>query len=817
MAPCDTFVDTSDCLPDRGTSPHILDSSISASIPDTSQLSSSPPIPSPSPRSPVKKLPARAESTLFVFATTTLTVTASSSPSGLLSSHPPSSRTPASLTPNSTILSSTLSRSTPSISVPESSTKVATATSSSPPEGTGSVVGASECSCSKEVPAPILVLLIILAISAVMLSLAVCWVRKSRKFCRQCREAIVSQTLTKQTPPAHDYGTSRLSAADDQSCMTERTRGVTTSPLNLNSQLAQPHTCNAPQGSCQCTTVERKNSRPPDSRIDSRIVTMAPRIPQLSWKLPKPDPVSVYAHASASDQQEQRGRSSISVASIIDKYAQFPNDNRYLDTFQASENNCVPGNSQNPMVDKSPLVDLREGSLRRRMRNNYHSQPTEANDTTSCSYRSPTEPYIQPRERQEGQLGMARVGSAAPVSRYEEPLTSQYKESWTQTSRHAHQGGQTESSYNPTNSSRASQPSSMTSWASPWSVKTANVNDQLTPNFVTGQSRSSHTPADGTRDSDDNLSKMLNRWALLDQQNLGLVDQVPVRSYSARDKLNDRVKSKRKLELHASNVRRSMSTPTPLPEILSRLPSSRANRAEENEHAQIHASKHSQNKLVEEDQNICSANIETCTAIDEHLQRLNAEFGGVNSRDHVFGRPPLQQRTYSESIYSRPTTLPRPPEDTQAGDEQCGDKGYPRLICYAQQCYGSPEAGPSQPTLAPPFPNEAGDSASPTGYEHNPYHGQGSQKQGRPRNNDQFGKLSLGEPSTIRNDPLRQHMRNMSAPEDTVKCNDAGGPADSGSSSLIRGFTDIYGRSKTKKGKKPIVGEDSKRNRFRWM
>ncbi|KLJ13849.1 hypothetical protein EMPG_11231 [Blastomyces silverae] len=799
MAPCGTLivVDTSDCVPDRGTSPHLLDSNIFTSITDTGQLPSSPPIPSPSSRSTVKKLPARAESTRFVFATTTLTITAATSPSRLLSSHPPSSLTSASFTSTSTITSSTPSRSTPSTSAPESSTKAVAATSSRPPEGTGSVVVASERSSSKEVPAPILALLIILTIAAVMLSLAVCWVRKSRKFCRQCREAIVSQTLTKQTPPAHGHGTYTLSDADNRSRMTERIRGMATSALNLNGQLAQPHTRDAPQGIRQGATVEESNSRP----LDSRIATMAPRIPQLSWERPKPDPMSVYARASASGQEEQPGRASISVASIIDEYAQFPNDNRYPDTFQASGDTCVPRNSQNPTVDKNSLVDLRNGSLRRRMWDNYHSQPTKANDTISCSYRPSTEPYIQPREKQEGQLGMARVGSAAPVSRYEQSPTGQYKESWTQTSRHAHQDRQTESSYSPTSLSRASQPSSMTSWASPWLVKTGNVNDQLTPNFDIGQNRSSHTPDDATQDSDDNISRMLNRWALLDRQNLGLVDQVPVRSCSARDKLNDHLNNKRKRELHVSNVRRSMSTP--LPEILSRLPSSGTNRAAKNENAELHASKHSRNKLVE-DQNIGSTHIETCTAIDEHLELPNAEFDGVHSRDHEFGRPSLQQRTHSGSIYSRPSTLQRLPEDSQAGDEQRGGQGYSRLRRYAQQSYGSPEAGPSQLTLAPPFRNEAGVGDSPTSYENNLYREQGSREQGVRRKNDQFGKLSLGEPGTIREDSLRRHMRNMGAPDDPLKGNDAGGPADSEPSSFIRGFTDIYGGSRKKKGKKPI-------------
>ncbi|KMW67484.1 hypothetical protein BDDG_12146 [Blastomyces dermatitidis ATCC 18188] len=775
MAPCDTLivVDTSDCVPDRGTSPHLLDSNIFTSIPDTGQLPSSPPIPSPSSRSTLKKLPARAESTLFVFATTTLTITATTSPSGLLSSHPRSSYTPASFTPTSTITSSTLSRSTPSTSAPESSKQAVTATSSRPPEATGSVVVASERSSSKEVPLPILALLIILAIAAVMLSLAICRVRKSSKFCRQCREAIVSQTLTKQTPPAHDHGTFTLSGAANQSRLTERIRGsMGSSALNLNGQLAQPHIRDEPRGIRQWTTVEESNSRP----LDFPIATMAPRIPQLSWERPKPDPMSLYARASASGREEQRGRSSISVASIIDEYAQFPNDNRYLDTFQVVGNNGVPGNPQNLTADENFLVDLRNGSLRRRTRDDYPSQPSGEDDTTRCAIRSPTEPYTQIRERQEGQLGITKVGGTAPVSRHEQSPTSQYKESSTQTSRQVHQDRQTESSYSPTSSSCASQPSSMTSWASPWPVKTGNVSDRLTPNFVARPSMSSHTPADATQDSDDNISTMLNRWALLDRQNLGLVDQVPLRSYSARDKLNDHLNNKRRLKLHVSNVRRSMSTT--LPEILSRLPSSGANRAGKNENAELYAPKNCRNKLVEEDPNIGSTHIETCTAIDEHLEPPNAEFDDVDSRDHVFGRPSLQQRTYSESIYSRPTTLHRLPEDTQAGDEQWGGQGYPRLRRYAKQSYGSPEAGPSQSTPAPPFRNEAGDRDSPTGYENNLYGEQGSREQGAPTKNDQFGKLSLGEPGTIRDDSLRWHTRNMIAPRDPVKGNDAGGPAD---------------------------------------
>ncbi|OJD26137.1 hypothetical protein ACJ73_02492 [Blastomyces percursus] len=776
MSPCDTLtvVDTPDCVPDRGTSPHLLDINVFSSVTDTGQLPLSPPIPSPSSRSTPKKLPARAESTRFVFATTTLTITATTSPSRLLSSHPRSSYTPVNFMPTSTITSSTLSSSTPSTSAPESSTKALTETSSRPSEATGSMVVVSERSSSKEIPVPILALLIILAIAAVILSLAICWVGNSRKFCRQCREAIVSQTLTKQTSPTHDHGTCTFPKADNQSRMTERIRGIGTSALNLNGQLAQPHTRDAPQGIRKWTTFGENNSRP----LDFRIATMAPRIPQLSWERPESDPMSVYARASASGQEEQRGRSSISVASIIDKYARFPNDNSYFYTFQASGNNGVPGNPQNLTADENSLVGLRNGSLRRRTRDNYHSQPTGAADTISYLPRPPTETYTQLSERQEGQLGVGNFGDSARVSGHEHSPTGQYKESWTQTSRHAHQDQQTESNYSPTSSSRASQPSSMTSWASPWPVKTGNASDQLTPNFVSRPSMSSHTPADTTQDSDNNLSRTLNRWALLDRQNLGLVDQVPLRFYSARVKLNDHLNNKRKLKLHVSNVRRSMSTL--LPEILSGLPYSEANRAEKNEkyeNTELYAPKHSRNKLVEEDQNIGSTYIETCTAIDGHLEPPNAELDDVRSRDHVFGRPSLQQRTYSESIYSRPTTLQQLPEDTQAGDEQ----------------------------WAPPFRKEAGDRDSPTGYQCYLYREQGSREQGASRNNDQFGKLSLGEPGSIRDDSLRRHMRNMSAPGDSVKGSDGGGPTDPEPRSFISGFRDIYGGSRKKKGNKPIV------------
>ncbi|KKZ60706.1 hypothetical protein EMCG_04633 [[Emmonsia] crescens] len=819
MAPCNTLIapDISGCLSDSRTSRHLLDDRISRYITDTDWLRSLTPAPSPSSLSPFKGLPARAESIGFVFATTTLTVTVAASPGVLLSSYAPSSSTHASFTPSSSIISNSTPLSSTLPAPAPSSTK--TTPTSRHPRVTGSAVSISECSGSKGVPTPILVLLIIMAVVAVMMSLAIWWVRRSRKFCRQCKAAILSQTLTKQTPPTNDYGSQPLSELDSQPSMSERIRGMAASVLSLNTQLARPHIRDADQGNPQWALMGDNISLSPEPQN----AAMAPRISQLNWKPPRPNSMDVYSSASASGGEVRRGHASISVASIIDKYAQVPDENRYRDTSQATEDHRILGNTQNLRCDGNLLVDLRSGSLRRRMRDNglvvdrdyilseptwKHPQPNETDNATSSSSPLPIEPWVQGRRRQESNLEMPEFGRSRSVSRDGLSPIAQYKGLWTQTPKHARQERQSESSYNPIHFSFASQPSSMTSLTSTVPARDGNVSDHFAPNFIAGPSRNNHAPSDATHDSDDNLSRMLKRWAFLDQQNIGLVDRVPIRPSSARDRLNGYLNSK--LKPCALSVRRSMSTPPP--GILSKLPLSVDRRAEKAENAEILASKYSRKKLVLEEEAVGSAHYGNYISINQYREAPHDEEDGGHFHDRGFGKPYFQQRTYSESFYSRPTTLQRVPQDWQAVDEEYSGQGYSSPQHYGQQTYRSPKAGPSQPILATSFHNEDDDdSGSPRGCEYRYCEPDGREHLARRKPSE----LSLSERGTIRDNAIRRHMRDMRAaaadelPDSGVTANhdDADGPGESRRGSFIRGFVDIYGGMRKKK----VVGEGSKR------
>lgn len=607
--------------------------------------------------------------------------------------------------------------------------------------------------------------------------------------------------------------------------MSERVRGMAASVLSLNTQLARPHIRDAEQGNPQWALMGDNISLSPDPQN----AAMAPRILQLNWKPLRPNSIGVYSSASASGGEVRRGHASISVASIIDKYAQVPDENRYRGTSQATEDHRILGNTQNLRCDGNLLVDMRSGSLRRRMRDDgpvvdkdsilseppwKHPQPNETDNATSSPSLPPIEPCVQGRERHERNLEMPEIGHSRSVSRDGLSPIAQYKGLWTQTPKHARQERQSEFSYNPIHFSFASQPSSMTSLTSMVPARDGNVSDHFAPNFIAGPSRNNYASSDETHDSDDNLSRMLKRWAFLDQQNIGLVDRVPIRSSSARDRLNGYLNSK--LKPCALNVRRSISTP--LPGILSKLPLSGDRRAENAENAEILASKYSRKKLVLEEEAVGSAHYENYISINQYREVPHAEVDGDHSHDRGFGRPYFQQRTYSESFYSRPTTLQQVPEDWQAADEEYSGQGYSSPQRYGQQTYGSPKAGPSQPTLATSFHNEDDDdSDSPRGCEYRYCEPDGREHLARRKPSE----LSLSERGTIRDNALRRHMRDMRAaaadglPDSGVTANhyDADGPGDSRRGSFIRGFVDIYGGMRKKKGKKlgmrkkKVVGE----------
>ncbi|EEH04279.1 predicted protein [Histoplasma capsulatum G186AR] len=423
---------------------------------------------------------------------------------------------------------------------------------------------------------------------------------------------------------------------------------MATSAMGLNS-----HACDAPHGIPQRTSVGQKNLR----QLDLRITPMALRAPQLNCERPEPDTTSLYTSCLVSDGELQRRHASISIASIIDKYAQIPDDNRYHNFFQVAENNRIPENSQNRACDGSSFGGFRSGSLWYRMQDNdpaatkgpivpgpswKYPQRNGPGDVADCSYGPLIDPYVEAREKQELYLGVEKIRSSGSASSSRPSLDVKYQEPWTQKSEHAREGQQTESSYSPTDSSHTSQPSLMTSSTSPWPAKTRNVDD-LSPNTVSRPVRDNNVPSDTTQGSNDNLSRMLKRWALLDQQNIGLVDRVPFRSYSARERLHDHL----------------------------------------------------------------NAHTEDCTTNGGYVESPDAEVDGLHSRD-VFGRPCLQQRTYSESIYSRPTTLQPVPVDWRSGNEKYTGQGYSSsLRRYHQRSYGSSKAGPSQPTPPMPFINAA--------------------------------------------------------------------------------------------------------------
>ncbi|EGC43870.1 predicted protein [Histoplasma capsulatum var. duboisii H88] len=756
--------------------------------------------------SPVKKLSARAESISFVSVTTTLTVTAEASPHVPISSNLPSSSTHASFTSTSPLSAPS---SSPLTGTAKTTTAAATAITSRPPDATGSAVVVSKCPSLKGVQTPIFVLLIILTIAAVMLSLAVCRVKKRQNFCKQCKEVVRSQTLTKQTPTSHDYGAQFPPGPETQTGTTERKRGMATSAMGLNS-----HACDAPHGIPQRTSVGQKNLR----KLDLRINPMALRAPQLNCERPEPDTTSLYTSCLVSDGELQRRHASISIASIIDKYAQIPDDNRYHNFFQVAENNRIPENSQNRACDGSSLGGFRSGSLWYRMRDNdpaatkgpivpgpswKYPQRNGPGDVADCSYGPLIDPYVEAREKQELYLGVEKIRSSGFASSSRPSLDVKYQEPWTQKSEHAREGQQTESSYSPTDSSHTSQPSLMTSSTSPWPAKTRNVDD-LSPNTVSRPVRDNNVPSDTTQGSNDNLSRMLKRWALLDQQNIGLVDRVPFRSYSARERLHDHLNGK--FKPYTLNVRRPISIP--LPGTLSRLSPSGASGAETTDDALLLMPNQPQNNLAQDDQTSGSAHTEDCTTNGGYVESPDAKVDGPHSRD-VFGRPCLQQRTYSESIYSRPTTLQPVPVDWRSGNEKYTGQGYSSsLRRYHQRSYGSSKAGPSQPTPPMPFINAAVNESC----EDNTYNKLDSRPQIVQRKKSYSCQFYLSEPGTNRDNALGRHSRKMNALDDIDSNYDVGTPIDPGRTSFLRGFVDIYGgirrrRRRKKKGKMPIVGE----------
>ncbi|PGH00044.1 hypothetical protein AJ79_08315 [Helicocarpus griseus UAMH5409] len=773
----------------------------------------------------VKSFPAMTESVDTTYTTTTTTIyktipfiepsSSSASPSFTTSTVTPAKPSPPSSAP----------------SIPKSSHSEL-ATTSDHPKVTESAAAGGGCSEQKGTPKVVLILLIITAVTAVALSVAICWVKKNRKLCKQCKAPLLDQTLTKRRPSTHDTGTQQVSQPESPRGASERIRGMAASVLSFNTQLSRfqntPHR-NAEQGDSQWAPGSRNitSSSVPHGR-DSEVTSVAPRLPPMNWEATRAEPASGYSNTFINSEGPQRGHGSTSIVSIIEKYAQMPDEtadrlSHHNNTSQrVGQDESTPVNPTLGRHASNPSADVLTGSLRSHRRNNrqivgadpvssdpaWKSTNDEREGTIASTSTASTGPYHRFRVEQQRRLAMKKLNRSDYATRTGSPLAPQQEGFTTRTPREERELSQNESDSTPMESSRASPPTSITSMSTQRPAKYVQNDELPPPGFRGGPSRSSHAPSDTTMDSDANLTRMLRQWAFIDKQNMGLEDRAPTRSSSVRENRKDNEDAK--LVPQGLNVRRSTSTP--LPRLLSKFPFSGDKRASKDNGVELQVMKGSQSERT----------------IRGHAPTTNQDddwpsahgYGSVsrsrtydhNGRDDGSDEAHSNERAYSASSYSRPTTLLRVPEDYQTGEGNYNTNGS-RL--YAQQMYGSSEAGPSKQTAVTSFLDDWGDdNDTPADYVRNKYlrpeSGSGSHTRKR-------SLLSLGRRGMVHDNRLGG-TRTAGATEKDVLIGpniyDAEGYGDSRRGSFIRGMAEIYGGvRKKRKGKKPIVGDGSFKKR----
>ncbi|EEH35632.2 hypothetical protein PAAG_06679 [Paracoccidioides lutzii Pb01] len=678
MAPCYTLIasNTAGCLLDRRSvqlsgdrNPIFFSESHRPLIPILTTIPSL-----------AKSLQAETESIEFAFKTTiTVTATATATIAGSantrFSSYLSSSSKPLILTPSSSRPSHSLqSRFVLSTSTPPVSTTVAVPSRA---EATQSMVVPGECSRSNGV-------------------------ESSAGIARR----LLLIPVGKQTPSAN--GVHILASQIDKRPSISRTnRGEAASVSSLNSQLTR----DTKSGTSQRLPVgvSIPSSFYPHN-LSARVAIIEPRILQLNWESSRANPNILNPSTSVNGSEERRDHTS-SIASIIDEYAQIPDENEYSGSHQANKGVRNYMNS-NLRHDGSSSANLRMGDFQPKKRDNSPVIGTrsvlpnparkyfQSNGKQDYSVAGPMAPYDRRKKKQDTQPSPSKTGQFGSAPRSESSFGAPKEDARVQTPRYEKQDNHSDVNSTPVESPRATQPSSMTSMISPQMLRSTKAsNGSPTPAYRAGLIRSSCAPSNTTRDSDANISRMLRQWAFIDQQNFGLKDHCPGRSSSTWDVYDSH--SKAKLKSHVLGIRRSISTR--LPGILSKLSFSGNRAARKSKDAEFQAADYPDNEFPSYPYSV------TFSAKNGNPGKNRiGEALRYNSHNPGFRGPYLLQRTYSESVYSRPTTLQRVPEGQQEGVDHSVDPGYLDQIFISPQVYGNSEAGPSKHSPATSFPNGGG-------------------------------------------------------------------------------------------------------------
>ncbi|ODH25804.1 hypothetical protein ACO22_05039 [Paracoccidioides brasiliensis] len=698
MAPCYTLIasNTTGCLLDRRSvqlsgdrNPIFFSESHRPLIPILTTI-----------HSLAKSLQAETESIEFAF-TTTITVTATATIAGSantrFSSYLSSSSKPLILTPSSSRPSHSLpSRFALSTSTPTVSTTVAVPSRA---EATQSTVVPGECSRSNGVPLPVLVLLIILAAVAAILSLVICWIRRSRKFCRHCKTVALNPSVGKQTPSANGVQI-QASQIDNRPSVSRTNRGEAVSVSSLNSQLTRDTKSGTSQ---QLPAGDSIPSSFYPHNLSARVATIEPRILQLNWESSRANPDTLNPSTSVNGSEERRDPAS-SIASIIDEYAQIPDENEYSGSHQANKDVRNYMNS-NLRHNGSSSAHLRMADFQPEKRDNSPVIGTrsilpdpackyfQSNGKQDYSVAGPIAPYDRRKKKQDTQPSPSETGQFGSTPRSESSFGAPKEDSRVQTPRYEKQDNHSDVNSTPVESLRATRPSSLPSMISPQMSRSTKANNgSPLPADRAELIRSSCAPSNTTQDSDANISRMLRQWAFIDQQNFGLKDHCPGRSSPTWDVYDSH--SKAKLKSHVLGVRTSISTR--LPGILSKLSFSGNRGARKSKDAQFQAADYPDHESPSNHYSV-TFSVENGNPGKNRI----GEALRYNSHNPGFRGPYLLQRTYSESVYSRPT-LERVPEVHKFMEIQ--------------------KQGPSKHLPATSFPNGGGggsDNDKPASYEFN--------------------------------------------------------------------------------------------------